>query len=260
MLSAGVDVGAETTKAVVIDDKQVLGASVVPSGWDTQSSVRSALSQAIRDAGVDEKSITHIGTTGMGGKNTGLEAPFFAYSTCSALGASWLFPLVRTVIDIGAEQSQAMVLSSEGGIVQYTRNDQCAAGAGAFITEMSLILELNIGDIGRVSLLSRNKVTLNSTCTIFAESEVISLINEGHDKNDVARAVCDAVALKAACLLQELKIEKEIVFIGGVARNAVIADYLKSKIGQDIVVPQEPRIITAVGAARADSYKMKFGS
>jgi len=251
MLSAGIDVGAETTKAVVVDDRRVLAFSVVPSGWETPSSVRTAFNQALKEAGVEEKSITYIGTTGMGGKNTGLEAQYFTDSICNAKGALWSFPKARTVIDIGAEQSQAMTLDGEGRIVQYTRNDQCAAGAGAFLTEMASILELNIGDISRAALLSRNKTTINSTCTIFAESEVISLINEGSDKNDVARAVCDAVALKAAGLLQELKIEKEIIFIGGVAQNAVIADSLKSGIGQEIIVPQEPRLITAIGAARA---------
>jgi predicted CoA-substrate-specific enzyme activase len=251
MLSAGIDVGAETTKAVVIEDRRVLAFSVVPSGWDTLASVRSAFDQALEKAGVEEKSITCIGTTGMGGKNTGLEALYFIDSTCSAKGAFWSFPGARTVIDIGAEQSQVMTLDGEGRIIQYVRNDQCAAGAGAFITEMASILELNIGDISQASLLSGNKITLNSTCTIFAESEVISLINEGHNKDDVARAVCDAIATKAASLLQELKIEKEIIFIGGVARNAIIADLLKSKIGQDIIVPEEPRVITAVGAARA---------
>lgn len=251
MLSAGIDIGAETTKVVVVDDKQVLAFNIVPSGWDTPSSVRTAFNQALKESRVEEKSITCIGTTGMGGKNTGLEAQYFTDSICNAKGAFWSFPRARTVIDIGAEQSQAMTLDSEGRIIQYARNDQCAAGAGAFITEMASILELSIGDISRAAFLSGNKTAINSTCTIFAESEVISLINEGCNKNDVARAVCNAIAIKAASLLQELKIETDIIFIGGVAQNMIVANSLKSKIGQEIIVPNEPRIITAVGAARA---------
>ncbi len=249
MLSAGIDVGAENTKVAVIEGDRLLAFSAVPSGWDTQASLRLAFKEALEKAGVNPEAITHVGATGMGGKNITLATVYATDSTCNAKGTSWLYPLARTVIDIGAEQSQAMTLDDKGTILQYVRNDQCAAGAGAFITEMASVLELHTADLSRASLLSENRLTLNSTCTIFAESEVISLINEGCHKNDIARAVCDAIASKAASLLQELKVEKDIVFIGGVARNASIVDLLGKKLGLDIIVPEEPRMITAVGAA-----------
>lgn len=251
MLSAGIDAGAENTKVVVIDGDRLIAYSVITSGWDTQNAARSAFSEAVEKAGVKPEAITVIGATGMGGKNTGFNTVYTTDSTCSTRGTLWLYPLARTVIDIGAEQSQAMMLDAKGNISRYVRNDQCAAGAGAFVTEMASVLELSTADLARASLLSKNRIMINSTCTIFAASEVISLVNEGFRKNDIARAVCDAIAGKAASLVQELKIEKDIVFIGGVAWNTSIADLLREKIGLDVIVPEEPRIITAIGAALA---------
>ncbi len=249
--------GAETTKVVVIEGDRVLSFSAVPSGWDTQASLRLALREAVAKAGIDSGAITQIGATGMGKESVTLATVTATESTCSARGAAWLFPSARTGIDIGAEQSQAMTLDGEGTILRYIRNDQCAAGAGAFITEMASVLELNTSDISQASLLSENRITINSTCTIFAESEVISLINEGFHKNDIARAVCDAIAGKAASLLQELKIEKDIIFIGGVARNTSIVDLLSEKLGMAITVPEEPRMVTAIGAALTARSKQK---
>jgi predicted CoA-substrate-specific enzyme activase len=257
MLIAGIDAGAENTKVAIIGDDRLLACSVVPGGWDTQASLQHAFNEAVEKALVNPEKITSIGATGMGGKNIGLNAIYTADSTCSAKGALWLYPGARTVIDIGAEQSQAMTLDDMGNILQYVRNDQCAAGVGAFITEMASVLELNVADIAGAALLSDNRLTLNSTCTIFAESEVISLINEGSHKNDIARAVCDAIAGKAASLLQELKIKNSIIFIGGVARNASIVGALKDKIGQDIIVPDKPSVVTAIGAALAAHSKRK---
>jgi predicted CoA-substrate-specific enzyme activase len=257
MLIAGMDAGAENTKVAIIEDDRLLACSVVPGGWDTQASLQHAFDEAVEKALINQEKITSIGATGMGGKNIGFNAIYTADSTCSAKGVLWLYPGARTVIDIGAEQSQAMTLDDKGNILQYVRNDQCAAGAGAFITEMASVLELNVADIAGAALLSDNRLTLNSTCTIFAESEVISLINEGAHKNDIARAVCDAVAGKAASLLQELKIKNSIIFIGGVAQNACIVGLLKDKIGQDIIVPEKPSVVTAIGAALAAHSKRK---
>ena len=119
------------------------------------------------------------------------------------------------------------------------------------ITEMASVLEMSMKELSQSSLLSNNTLKINSTCTIFAESEVISLVNEGHYKNDIARAVCDAIASKAASLVQELNITEEVVFIGGIARNASVSKLLKEKIGREIIVPEEPRIVAAIGAAVA---------
>ena len=160
-----------------------------------------------------------------------------------------LFPGARTVIDIGAEQSQALNCDYRGKVLKYARNDSCAAGAGAFLSEMASILELDLGELSNQALNSNSNVKLNNTCTIFAESEVISLINEGTDKADIAQAVCDAIAARTVSLMHNIDIEEDLVFIGGVARIKAIATLLTSKLGLCVLVPEEPGLASAIGAA-----------
>ncbi len=255
MISAGIDVGAENTKVAIISEERILGWAVVPSGWDTQTSVRLAFNKALSKAGISANVVACTCATGMGGKHTGINAIYITDSKSNAQGALWLWPSARTVIDMGAEQSQAMILDDKGMILQYARNDQCAAGAGAFITGMASVMEMSLEELSQASLLSTNAIKINSTCTIFAESEIISLVNEGHDKNDIARAVCDAIASKASSLAHELNIIEDVVFIGGIAHNPLVSRLLKENIGHEIIIPEEPHIVAAVGAAVAGQGK-----
>lgn len=249
MLSAGIDIGAENVKLVVLDDNQLMANSIVPSGWDTKASLQRACDIVKEESGIDIKDIKHIGATGMGREIVTFATASATDSTCSARGSTWLFPDVRTVIDVGAEQSQVFTCNSAGKVLEFMRNENCAAGAGAFIEETATALEMDITDIGSLALTSKDKITLNSTCTIFAESEVISLINEGIDKTDIARAICNAIAGKVASLMHGLSVEKDILFIGGVARNAGVVSSLRNLLNVEIIVPKEPCIVTAVGAA-----------
>jgi predicted CoA-substrate-specific enzyme activase len=249
MLSAGVDVGAEYVKAVILDDRRLLAHCMVPTGWDTDSSVQQALRVVRQKAAVDESSVESLGATGMGRETVSNATISVTDSTCSGKGAIFLRPSARTVIDIGAEQSQCLTCSETGKILEFIRNDNCAAGAGAFIEEMASALEVEVQDMGRLSLSSARPVTLNSTCAVFAESEVISLMSQGVCKEDIARAICDAIAVKAASLLRGLSVQKEVVFIGGVALNGGVVAALSQRLQIDIVIPDTPRIVTALGAA-----------
>jgi (R)-2-hydroxyacyl-CoA dehydratese activating ATPase len=255
MISAGIDAGAENTKAAIVDGERLLAWAVLPSGSNTQAAVRIVFKEALEKARITENEVICTGSTGMGGRHTGLTSIYITDLTSNARGALWLWPSARTVIDMGAEQSQAMILDDKGIIIRYARNDQCAAGAGAFITEMASVLEMSMEELSQASLLSKNTLKINSTCTIFAESEVISLVNEGHDKNDIARAVCDTIASKGASLARELNITEDVVFIGGIAHNTSVSKLLKEKMGREIIVPKEPRIVAAIGAAIAARRK-----
>ncbi len=249
MLSAGVDVGAENIKLVVIKDDRLLAYHVVRSGWDTKASLKQAFNVVAEKSGVAPETIKCIGATGMGREIVPLATVYSTDSTCNAAGAVWLIPSARTVIDIGAEQSQVLTCDSTGRVLEFARNENCAAGAGAFIEETATALEQEVTDIGQLSLTSKKEISLNSTCAIFAESEVISLINEGVDKADIARAICNAIAGKATALLQGISLKKDVIFIGGVARNIGVVDCLRKRLGTDVVVPEEPSIIGATGAA-----------
>jgi predicted CoA-substrate-specific enzyme activase len=134
-------------------------------------------------------------------------------------------------------------------VLDYVRNDSCAAGAGVFVEEMAAALEKRIDEISSLAFRSKQDISLNSTCTIFAESEVISLINEGIPEENIARAICDAIAARIASLLKGLSAVDNLLFIGGVARNQCVVDLLGKKLGRNITIPTEPAILTAVGAA-----------
>jgi (R)-2-hydroxyacyl-CoA dehydratese activating ATPase len=249
MFSAGIDIGAETIKLAILQNNKLCAFEVTPGGWDTRATLNAAFDRVLKNAGIEREAIRNIGATGMGRDLVDFATTRITEVTCSGAGAVWLIPSARTVIDIGAEQCQAFTCNSLGQVTQQVRNDNCAAGAGAFLEEMASALEIKISDIGDLARLSLKKISINSTCTIFAESEVISLINEGVKKEDIAWAICEAIAGKTLSLLGNLRIEKDVVLIGGVARNAGIVESLKTKLNQNIQVPAEPCLITAAGAA-----------
>ena len=249
MIGAGIDIGAENIKLAVIEDARLLANVAVPSGWDTKISLQSAFKRVEQESGINIESINRIGATGMGRESVSSATVYATDSTCSARGIVWLLPSVRTVIDIGAEQTQVFNHDSSGKILEYMRNDNCAAGAGAFIAEMASALEIDISELGKLSLSANKELTLNSTCTVFAESEVVSLINEGVEISDICRAVCNSIAGKVNSLLHGINIKKDIAFIGGVARNADIVELIHNRLKIELIVPEEPRIVSAIGAA-----------
>ena len=249
MIGAGIDIGAENIKLAVIEDNRLLANVVVSSGWDTKTSLQNAFKLIEQEAGINIESINRIGATGMGRESVSSATVYATDATCSAKGIVWLLPSARTVIDIGAEQTQVFNHDSSGKILEYMRNDNCAAGAGAFIAEMASALEIEISELGKLSLSAKDELTLNSTCAVFAESEVVSLINEGIEISDICRAVCNSIAGKVNSLLHGINIKKDIAFIGGVARNAEIVESICNMLKLEFIVPEEPRIVSAIGAA-----------
>lgn len=249
MIGAGIDIGAENIKLAIIENDRLLAYVVVPSGWDTKTSLHNAFTSIEQEAGINIGSINRIGATGMGRDSVSSATVYATDSTCSARGIVWLLPSARTVIDIGAEQTQVFNLDASGKILEYVRNDSCAAGAGAFITEMASALEIQISELGKLSLSAKKELTLNSTCAVFAESEVVSLINEGIEIADICRAICNSIAGKVNSLLHGINIKKDIAFIGGVAGSAEIVESIQNKLKIELIVPEEPRIVSAIGAA-----------
>jgi predicted CoA-substrate-specific enzyme activase len=249
MFSAGIDVGAENIKVAIMNGDILLTSVTVPGNWDTRLSLTSAYNEALAKAKIEPGAIGCLGATGTGRESAAMATTYITDSVCSARGAQWLFPAARTVIDIGAEQTRVMKCNSAGQVLSYARNENCAAGAGAFIEEIASTLELDVSEMSSLCLGSSKLITINSTCTVFAESEIISLLSEGVAKEDIAMAVCDAIASKIASLAQSIKVEKEVVLIGGVAYNSCVVNLLSRKLNVNIKVAASPAEITAVGAA-----------
>lgn len=249
MITAGMDIGAETVKVVILKDSQVLSHSVVPVGIDMKQSTGQALGEALNKAGITMDDLKHVTATGAGRKHAPFAHDQVGEVIADAKGAAWLFPTVRTVIDVGAEESRGIKCGAGGKVLDFARNEKCAAGTGTFVEAMAKALEVKVEEMGELSLLSREEIPMNVTCVIFAESEVISLIHSGVNKVDIARAIHNAIATRTVSMVRRIGIEKDVVFIGGVAKNVGIAALLGKHLGVEPLIPENPQIVGALGAA-----------
>lgn len=253
MITAGIDCGAKNTKAVIIKDGKVLGKAIVLTGFDQEKAIRDSLEAACKAAGVTEKDIEKIGGTGSGRDSIkGSKQINDVQAMCKA--ARFLFPGAKTVADIGAEEGRAAKFDEKGNPVDFAINEKCAAGAGSFIEAMSRALETPIEKIGPLALTSDNEIPMNAQCTIFAETEVIGLIHANTPKNDISKAIHDAIAGRIVSMIRRVGVDEEIVIMGGMAYNPAFLKALKIQLNiDDIKIPDDPEYGAAIGAAVAAS-------
>jgi benzoyl-CoA reductase subunit D len=166
-----------------------------------------------------------------------------------ARGANWLFPSARTVIDVGAEEGRGIRCGPGGKVVDFVLNEKCAAGAGTFTETMARTLELKLEDMGRLSLASQKAIPMNTQCAVFAESEVVSLLHAKTAKEDIARAIHDAIASRISSLAKTVGLEKDVILIGGLTRNVGFVDSLRKSLEIELLIPEEPEFVGALGAA-----------
>ncbi len=257
MVVAGIDIGSRTTKVVLLENNRIVSYSIVAAGIDLKDSCERALGESLRKAKMSPKDVVYITATGTGKKIIPFVDEEVTESVASAKGTVWLFPSARTVIDIGAEAIKAIVCDERGNVVDFARNEKCAAGAGAFVEAMSRALEIEVDKIGPLSLEARSEIQLDATCVIFAESEVVSLIHAGTSKADIARSIHDAIATRTASMVRRIGVHKDVVIIGGLAKNSGVVDSLKRLLKSSVLLPEEPQIVTALGAALLASGKPK---
>lgn len=248
MITAGIDCGAKNTKIIILKDNKILAKSSVLTGFDQKTAAEKALNQALKKAGLSRNDLNYTIATGTGKKEID------ANDTITEVGANAkavnsLFPSARTVIDIGAEEGRTIKINEKGKVVDFTINEKCAAGAGTFTETMARALEIKVEEMGSLSLKSRKTVPMNAQCAVFAESEVVSLIHAKHSKEDIAQAVHDAIADRIASMTRKIGIEKEVVLVGGVAKNIGFVDSLKKNLKLDLLIPENPEFISALGAA-----------
>jgi benzoyl-CoA reductase subunit D len=254
---AGVDCGSKSAKVLILGDEKVLARAAVLSGFDPKAAAAQALDEALKQAGLSRGDLSHVTATG-----TGKNEVDFASSVITEVGADAravivLFPAARTVIDIGAEEGRAIRISPEGKVIDFAINEKCAAGAGTFTETMARTLEVAVEDMGPLSLKSQNAVPMNAQCAVFAESEVVSLIHAKHSKEDIARAVHDAIADRIASMARKIGIEKDIVLIGGVAKNVGFVSSLKQNLKEELLIPENPEYSCALGAALTAAERAK---
>ena len=249
MITAGIDCGAKTIKVVLLKDGQVVGQSLVQAGIDAKAAVEKAYEEALTKAGVAREDIHKAISTGAGREEVLFRAESVTEVGADAKGAVFMYPNVRTVIDVGAEEGRAIRVDERGKVVDFAINEKCAAGAGAFVEAMARALEVSLDEMGKLSLTSTQAVAMNAQCAVFAESELVSLVHAKTPKPDMARAIHDAIADRIVSMVRRVGMETDVLLIGGVARNVGFVESLKRELETDVILPDEPELIGALGAA-----------
>lgn len=249
MIVAGVDIGASTAKAVLLEDTHILGYSIIATGAESANSARQALNQALMRAGLSLAQIGYIVATGYGRVIVPFAQETVTELTCHARGANWLFPSARTVINLGAESSRVISLSDNGRVQSFATNDKCAAGSGLFLESMAYLIGVPVAEMGELALAAETAEEVSSRCAVFAESEVISHIHRGVAKGRILAGLHRAVADRILDLASRVVIRPEVVITGGVAKNPAIIKELEAKLGLTVHLPPEPQMVGALGAA-----------
>ncbi len=262
---AGVDIGSVTTKAVIINDREeTLAFSMIPTRYNRQESGTDVLKRALETIRKSNDDIKYIVSTGYGRRAFSSSDKVLPEIVCHARGTKLLFPDVRTIIDIGGQDSKVIELDKDGIVTRFEMNDKCAAGTGRFLEVLTeRILNLSIDELGPLALRSSRPCILSSVCTVFAESEIISLLSENMAKEDIARGISRAIAKRVIGMGRggQIGYEEPIVFSGGVARNTGVAKALEEELGKSILSPENPQMPAALGAAIfAGEHSKRTGS
>jgi predicted CoA-substrate-specific enzyme activase len=250
LIVAGIDVGSKNVHTVLLEEGRVLGRAAVSSGFDQQESAEEGLKAAARDAGIELAAVAFIAATGAGRKALAFARAQPTEIAADARGALELLPGARTIIDVGADEARAIRVDVAGKVVDFAINEKCAAGAGAFVEAMSRALEMDLDEFARSSLESRQTIPMNAQCTVFAESEVVSLIHANTAPADIARAVHDAMASRVSTMVRRVGIIEPVGLAGGAGKNIGFVKSLAQALGNvDVYVPADCEYLGAHGAA-----------
>ena len=250
MYVIGIDSGSTSTNAVVMDqDRKIRAFSVVRTGAKSGVSADRALKEVLEKAGLTREDISLIVSTGYGRVSIEFADENVTEISCHGKGAHYFNPKIRTILDIGGQDSKAIRLNENGEVKDFVMNDKCAAGTGRFLEMIARTLEVSLDELGAIALTSKEKIEITSMCSVFAESEVISLIANNKEKADIADGVCHAIANKAFGLLRRVGMEPEFMMTGGVAKNPGVVRAVEEKIGSKLYICEEPEIVGATGAA-----------
>ena len=249
MRTAGIDIGSITAKAAIVEDGGILGTKIIFTGYNAEAAGVKVYQDLLSESGLDRSSIAKIVSTGYGRNSVKFADKTFTEIMAHAAGAYLLNPKIRTIIDIGGQDSKAIALDEHGKVRNFVMNDKCAAGTGRFLEVMARALEVNLDEFGAMSLQSNLPSKISSLCTVFAESEVISLIARGEKRQDIIAGIHESIAARVSSMLARVGIDEPVMITGGVARNAGVVDALERKLGVMIAVSSYAQVNGAIGAA-----------
>lgn len=250
MITAGIDVGSLSTKAVIVADGKPVGSGIVLTSPDTEASAANSMNKALQQSDLARNDILHVTGTGYGRINISFADKTTTEIACHAKGANAQNGLVRTILDMGGQDCKAIRCDEQGRVVNFVMNDKCAAGTGRFLERIADLIDCSLEELGPMSLQGVNKhLPISSTCAVFAEEDIRKLIRAGEDVNAILAGAFDSLAIRIQALIDRVGTEETLCFSGGVAKNVGIVTRLEKSLGLKIFIPIDPQIIGAFGAA-----------
>ena len=246
---AGIDIGAGTAKAVILENEEIIAYAIIPVSGDVNKAVEGVIAEALDKAGLSSQNLDYVVSTGWGRDAVSFADNSTTEIICHASGVHFLIPQARTIIDIGAQDSKVIRINDKGKVMDFVMNDKCAAGTGRFLEVMAQVLGLKLAEMGPMSLTSKNPCNISSTCTVFAETEVVSLRAQGIAVEDLIAGIHRSIASRVVIMGSGINLGQETAFTGGVAKNIGVRKALEEAGGLKCVVPEEPQITGALGAA-----------
>lgn len=251
MAIAGIDMGSQSTKVVIMESDRILAAVTLNTGESAKSEARQAMEEALRQAGLELDDIKSVVSTGAGRMNVDFAQRQRSTVSCLARGARFFYPRARTVVDAGAESSTAIRLSADGMVEDSATNDKCAGGSGTFLETMSRMLHIPLAELGAESLKATHAEKIANRCAVFAESEVVSLVHRTPPVPiaDIVAGVHESMVDRLFAMAQRVGIQPDVVMSGGVSKDIGVIRAMEARLGKPVLVPEEPRIMGALGAA-----------
>ena len=250
MITAGIDSGVKTVKAVIVKDNGIIASGIAPAnGFERAQAAEQLWLKVLEQAGLSVADVDMVIATGMGRTNVSFAKDFVVEAVADIKAAHFLFPSARTVIDAGAEQVRVIRFDKDGKMVNYVLNQQCGAELGTYLEAFARMLDATPEGISKLALGSKKNVSISGECAVFAGMDVVSLIHKNAAKADIAQAILDAVANKIAATANLTSIGKPVALIGGVACNTGVVEALKRRMDADFLIPEEPQMAGALGAA-----------
>jgi len=249
MITAGIDIGSISTKAAVIADSKLLGAKVIFTGYNAEQAGKTVYEALLQELHLQPSAIQKTVATGYGRNSVKFADKTLTEIICHAAGAHFLNPPVRSIIDIGGQDSKAIIVDVNGNVGNFVMNDKCAAGTGRFLEVMARALEVDLENLGDLSLQADHPSKISSLCTVFAESEVISLIAKGENRANIIAGIHESIASRVFSMANRVGIVPPVVMTGGVAKNIGFVKALEKKLGITPTVSKYAQVNGAIGAA-----------
>ena len=249
MLTVGIDVGSISAKAAVVKDGQLMGSKVILTGYNSKNAGEKVFGDLLSELCISRDAVDTVVATGYGRNSVDSADKAVTEITCHAAGAHFQNPAILTVIDIGGQDSKVIALDGAGRVRDFAMNDKCAAGTGRFLEVMARALEVDLDAFGPMSLQAERPAAISSLCTVFAESEVISLIAKGEGRNNIIAGIHESIGARVVAMANRVGIREPVMMTGGVARNIGVVRALEKKSGKTILVSEFAQVNGAIGAA-----------